>query len=163
MQVWPDQAAARRRPKAWLRPKAKPQNRFASDSDRGNAVDLHVERTVPGRHADEAARRWVRGEIPRVDRIDGLEMRRVGAIHGALDDPVERRAGRGQAELHLLEHDLGLAFDRQALDLAGGRIAGRDVRHKDEIAAPDGHAARGLCGLRHRWTTARREWPVASW
>src|ERR1700746_111036 len=21
----------------------------------------------------------------------------------------------------------------------------------------------GLCGLRHRWTTARREWPVYSW
>src|SRR5262249_51616842 len=49
--------------------------------------------------------------------------------------------------LHLLEHDFGLAFDRQALDLAGGRIAGRDVRHKDEIAAPDGHAARDFAGF----------------
>src|SRR5262245_48853465 len=147
MQAWPPQAAVRRQPKAWLRPKAKPQIGLASDSDRGNAIDLHVERTVPGRHADEAARRWVRGKIPRIDRIDRLEMRRVGAIHGALDDPVERRAGRRQAELHLLEHDLRLPLDRQALDLARGRIVGRDVRHKDEIAAPDGHAARDFAGF----------------
>src|SRR5262249_27381631 len=62
-------------------------------------------------------------------------------------DPVERRAGRRQAELHLLEHDLRLSLDRQALDLAGGRIAGRDVRHEDEIAAPDGHAARAFAGF----------------
>src|SRR5262249_60221198 len=143
----PGEAAARRRQNAWLPSNAKAENRLASASDRGNAVDLHVEWTVPGRHADEAARRGVRGEIPRVDRIDGLEMRRVRAIHVALDDPVERRAGRGQAELHLLEHDLGLAFDRQALDLAGGRIVGRDVRHKDEIAAPHGHADRDFAGF----------------
>src|SRR5262249_42092712 len=147
MQVWPPQAAARRRQKALLRPKAKPQIGLASDSDRGNAVDLHVERTVPGRHADEAARRRIRWKIPRVDRIDGLEMRRVGAIHGALDDPVEGNGGRGQGGLQLLEDDVGLAFGRQALDLAGGRIAGRDVRHKDEIAAPDGHAARDFAGF----------------
>src|SRR5262249_42907406 len=110
-------------------------------------VDLHVERTVPGGHADEAARRRVRRKIPRVDRIDGLEMRRVGAIHVALDDPVERRAGRRQAELHLLEPDLGLSCDRQGLDLAGGRIVRRDVRHEDEIAAPHDHGARDLAGF----------------
>src|SRR5262249_36228825 len=133
--------------KAWLRPKAKLQIRLASDSDRGNAVDLHVERAVPGGHADEAARRRIRREIPRVDRIDGLEMRGVGAIHVALDDFVERRAGRRQAELHLLEHDLRLPLDRQALDLARGRIVGRDVRHEDEIAASHGHGDRDLAGF----------------
>src|SRR5262249_31924234 len=115
--VGPQRAAGKRH---GYRLKAKLEN-----SDRGDAVDLHVERTVPGGHADEAARRRVRRKIPRVDRIDGPEMRRVGAIHVALDDLVERRAGRRQAELHLLEHDLGLSFDRQALDLAGGRIVRR--------------------------------------
>src|SRR6516162_3068012 len=148
MQVWPGQATAPRPAKRMAAGRTQsPQNRPAPDSDRGDAIDLHVERAVPGRHADEAARRRVRREIPRVNRIDRLEMRRVRAIHGALDDPVERRAGLGQAELHLLEHDLGLAFDRQALDLAGGRIVRRDVRHKDEIAAPHGHADRDFAGF----------------
>src|SRR6266436_1447262 len=148
MQVWPPEATALPPGKRLgCRPNAKPENRLASDSDRGNAIDLHVERAVPGRHADEAARRRIRRKIPRVDRIDGLEMRRIGAIHGALDDLVERRAGRGQAELHLLEHELGLAFDRQALDLAGRRIVRRDVRHEHEIAAPHGHAARNFAGF----------------
>src|SRR5215471_14563305 len=59
-------------------------------SHRGNAVHLHVERTVPGRDADEAARRRVRWKVPRIDRIDRLEMRRIGAIDVAPDDSIER-------------------------------------------------------------------------
>src|SRR5262249_61392298 len=72
MQGRSGRAAARRRQKAWLPAEAKLENRLASDSDRGNAVDLHVERTVPGGHADEAARRGGRREKTRGDRNDGV-------------------------------------------------------------------------------------------
>jgi len=74
-------------------------------------------------------------------------MSRVRAIHVALDDPVKRGTCGHQAELHLLEHDLGLLFDGQALDLARDRIARRDIRHEDEIAAPHGHAGGDLAGF----------------
>src|SRR6266481_1034266 len=41
----------------------------------GDTVDLHVERPVPGRDADEAARRRVGREIARIDRVDRRKMR----------------------------------------------------------------------------------------
>jgi hypothetical protein len=72
---------------------------------------------------------------------------RVRTINVALDDSVKRGACGHQAELHLLEHNLGLSFDGQALDLTRDRIARRDIRHEDEIAAPHGHAARDLAGF----------------
>jgi hypothetical protein len=74
-------------------------------------------------------------------------MSRVGAIHIALDHPIKRGACRRQAELHLLEHDLDLSFDGQALDLARERIVRRDIRHEDEIATPHGHADGDLAGF----------------
>src|SRR5262245_18745868 len=97
--------------------------------------------------ADTQTKLRGRGKIPRIDRIDDLEMSRVPAINVALDDSVKRGTCSHQAELHLLEHDLGLSVDRQALDLACDRFARRDVRHEDEIAAPHGHAARDLAGF----------------
>src|SRR6266511_1936389 len=71
--------------------------RAPARSHRRDAVHLDVERAVPRRDADEAARRRVYREIPRVDGVDGREVRRVGAIDVALDDLLERRAGRRQA------------------------------------------------------------------
>src|SRR5262249_14820396 len=87
---------------------AAPEPRRPGRSHRGDAVHLHVERAVPGTDADEAARWRVGGKIARPDRVDRLEMRGVGAVDVALDDSLERGARRRQAELHLLEHDLGL-------------------------------------------------------
>ena len=77
-----------------------------------DAIDLDVERAVPGQDADEAARWRIVREIARVHGIDRREIFGVDAIHIALDDIVEGRARRGQAKLDLLKLDLGLAFDR---------------------------------------------------
>jgi len=70
------------------------------------------------------------GKYRAIDRIDGLEMSRVRTINVALDDSVKRGTCGHQAELHLLEHDLGLSFDGQALDLARDpdRTAGYSTR-----------------------------------
>src|SRR5262245_50052042 len=83
-------------------------------------------------------------------------MRGVGAIDVALDDAIERRARRRQAEFHLLEHDLGLPLDRHAPDLARRRIVGRDVRYEDEIAGAHGHCDRNLArlGIARQWLDA---------
>src|SRR5262249_34458527 len=124
MQVWPPQAAARRRQKALLRPKAKPQIGLASDSDRGNAVDLHVERTVPGRHADEAARRRVRWKLQRVDRIDRLEMRRVGAS-----------AAANLVELAALVGDTARATILAAL-MGGQALTGSELAYLARVSRP---------------------------
>src|SRR5262249_30970634 len=55
-----------------------------------DAIDLDVERSVPGRDADEAARRWISREIARIHLVDGREVRRVGAEHLAFDHLGER-------------------------------------------------------------------------
>src|SRR5579862_2736942 len=59
---------------------------------RRDAVDLDVEGAEPLRHADEDARRRVIREIPIVDRVDGGELSRRGAIDIALEHLVERGA-----------------------------------------------------------------------
>src|SRR5262245_61710165 len=135
---------------------AAPEPPRSCRSYRGDAVHLHVERAVPGTDADEAARGRVGGKIARVDRVDRLEMRGVGAIDVALDDAIERRARRRQAEFHLLEHDLGLPLDRHAPDLARRRIVGRDVRDEDEIAGSHGHRDGNLArlGIARQWLDA---------
>jgi len=89
-----------------------------------------------GQHADEAARRRIFGKIARVNRVDGVEILGVRAVHVALDDVVERGAGGHQAKLDLLKLDL--ALDRPSFNLAGRRIERRNIRDEDQIAASIG-------------------------
>ena len=98
-----------------------------------NAIDLDVERAMPRRHADKAARRRIMRKISCIDGVDRGEMRRISAIHIAFDDIIERGTRRRKTKLHLFENDLGLAFDRQALDFAGRRVVGRRAEYSTRI------------------------------
>ena len=58
--------------------------------DRSDAVDFHIERTVPSGYEDETARRRVDEKIARVHAIDRLEMSRIVALDITFDHLVER-------------------------------------------------------------------------
>jgi hypothetical protein len=49
-------------------------------------------------------------------------------VHACLEDVVQRRTRRLEAELHLLEHELGLALDRGQGDLSGIGIERRKAK-----------------------------------
>ena len=70
-------------------------------------------------------------EVAGVNLVEPGEVRWIGrAIDIALDHLRQRRAGSFQTQLHLLEHEFGLALERGRLDVADHGIERlyRDVR-----------------------------------
>src|SRR3954470_12288284 len=94
--------------------RARPSSsRHPCSQNKGDAVDLHVERTEPARRADEDACRLVRCEILGVDLVYLGEVAAVGAVDVALHDAIERRSGRLEAALEMFHHSPRLLLDRQ--------------------------------------------------
>src|ERR1700742_1247559 len=81
-------------------------------SDGGDAVDFDVEAAVPGGNTDEDPRRPVLREILAVDLVDVGEEIDRRAVDVAFEDIVQRRAGRLEHQLNLLQDRLGLCLDR---------------------------------------------------
>src|SRR5262249_41872143 len=90
-----------------------------------DAVDLDVERPRKGRDAEEDARGRSLGEIARIDLVELVEARGVGAVNVALHHALERGPGSLQAALHLLEHDFHLLAEWAPGRFAGVRAARR--------------------------------------
>src|SRR5579872_2834342 len=105
---------------------------------RRDAVDLDIKCAEPLRNADEDARRRVVRKVPRIDRIDGGKLLGRCAIDVALENAIQRRARRFDAELELLQHQLSLTLDRSLRNFSGCGIEGRKPRHVDRIAVPRG-------------------------
>jgi NAD(P)-dependent dehydrogenase (short-subunit alcohol dehydrogenase family) len=78
---------------------------------RGDAVDFDVEGTGPVGDVDKDAGGRIGGEEFGVDGINGREVVDGGTVDVAFEDVVEVGAGSFEATLHLLEDELGLAFD----------------------------------------------------
>jgi hypothetical protein len=53
----------------------------------------------------------------------------------ALDDLRQRRTGRLRAQLHLIEREFGVTFERSGLGIAGCGIEGRQTGPKDNPLA----------------------------
>jgi hypothetical protein len=102
---------------------------------RSNTVDLDVKRSGPGGNADKYPGGRVRGKITSIDRIDGCEFLNRGAIHVAFEHVLQERARRLEAELHLFQNKLGLAFDRGFDHLSGVGVEGRKPGDVDRVAA----------------------------
>jgi len=94
---------------------------------RGDAVDFDVEGARPGWDVDKDAGRGIGGEELGVDGIDGGEVVDGGTIDVAFEDVVKVGAGGFEATLHLLEDELGLAFDGGGGDFAGVGVEGREA------------------------------------
>src|SRR6516225_1765513 len=78
---------------------------------RRDAVDFDIETSEPLWHADKNPRRRVFRKIPCVDRVDGGEFFRRGAVDVALEDVVQRGTCGFDAEFQLLHNQLSLPFD----------------------------------------------------
>jgi hypothetical protein len=77
-------------------------------------------------------------EIPRVNLIEDAEVRWIWrAIDIAFDDLRERGARGFEAQLHLIEHNLGLPFERSRLDITAFGIEGRQAGQVDEAVGYD--------------------------
>src|SRR6202012_5394162 len=96
----------------------------------------------PCRNADEDPCRRVLREIPGIDRVDRGKLLDRRAVDIAFQHLLERRARRLEAELHLFEHELGLALERCVDDLTGCRIEGWKPRNVERVAML-GHGRRG--------------------
>src|SRR3954447_16561013 len=71
--------------------------------------------------------------------FDGSKLLHRGAVHCALQDPAQRRAGPLQAQLHLLKHKLSLTLDRRVRDFACIRVEGWQTGNVDRIPMPRDH------------------------
>src|SRR5580698_1737695 len=111
-------------------------------SDRGDAIDLDVEVTRPRHDTHEHPGGGIPREIAGVNRIHRREFIDGRAIDGALQNVIEGRARRLEAELHLFHDQLGLTLQRRVYDLAGGRIE-RGEAGDVECVAMAGHSRSG--------------------
>src|SRR5439155_5805911 len=75
------------------------------------AIDLDVEGPRPAWNAQKDPRRTFYREVPRIHFVDLAEVGHIRAVDVAFEHMRHGRAGALQASLHLIEHDLGLAFD----------------------------------------------------
>jgi hypothetical protein len=85
----------------------------------GYAIDLNVEGSGPGGYVDKNSGGWCTSEVARINRIHRGKVLNGSAIHGALQDLVQVRAGRFEAESHLIHDKLRLLLDRYFRDLTG--------------------------------------------
>jgi len=107
---------------------------------RGDAVDFDVEGAGPVGDIDKDAGGGIGGEEFGVDGINGREVVDGGTVDVAFEDVVEVGAGSFEATLHLLEDELGLAFDGGGGDFAGAGVKGREAGYIDGVtgAGDDG-------------------------
>src|SRR5580704_19024094 len=104
--------------------------------DRRDAIDFDVEAAVPGGDANEDARREVLREVFPIDLIHIAEQFDRRAVDVALQHVVQRRTGRLERPLHLLEYQFSLAFDGAGSldDLARLRVERRGAAQVERVA-----------------------------
>ena len=101
---------------------------FRINSDRRDAIDLDIERAGKRGDVKEDADRRLAREKFRINVIEDRKVPRLGrAIDIALEHIRQRRAGGGEAFLHLRKDDPGLPIKRQPVDLSGSRLEWRQA------------------------------------
>src|SRR5580765_3136338 len=110
--------------------------------DDGNRVDLDIELLRPRADDAEHARRLLFGEVTAIDAIHLVEVSAVRDVDGALQHVLQGRAGRLEADLHVVEHHLRLLLDGDERDLAGAPIGRREAGNEYKVARADDRVER---------------------
>src|SRR4030095_7031923 len=103
-----------------------------------DAVDLDRDASGQGAGLDGGAGRMRRTEVGGVDLVHRLEVVDVLQVDVTAQDLVQRRAGRLEDRLHVVQRAPGLRRDVAQLELARLRVPGALAGDVDGVAVDDG-------------------------